>query len=945
MKEKIMIIDGNSILFRAFYAMPPLKTKKGQYTNAVYGFLSMMYKLLDDYSPEYICVAFDPKKPTFRHQQYSEYKAGRAKAPDELVQQFELIRTVLNTHNIKCVEIEGFEADDVAGTMSKLSVQNGIDVYLVTSDKDYLQLVDDRVKVVLTKKGATNIKEMDRAAIFEDYEIRPEEFVDLKALMGDQSDNIPGVSGVGEKTAIKLIKEYHNLDNLYSNIDNIKGKLREKLETDKMQAYMSKTLAQIVIDIPVEIDFDEYRYKEADATKLSKLYDELEFRNFKKRIKSEDVTADSKEINIEKAPNAQFSIFDIQQDTEDEKAVNYSESLNNSENQFNIVDKINFEINYIDDSKLDTINEIKAQALESKKLALKILLDADRALYSKAVAIALSSGFKVIYYIDINENNEKRVFESLRDIFEDKNIKKIGHDLKSDIIYLFKNDISLKGINFDSEIAKYVLNPSDSSYKIDRLSYEYLNFDMPSATEYIGSGKSSISFKDLNIEKRKQYLYNYIYAVINLEDIMIKEIEKLNMHDLFYNIEIPLIEVLAYMEFVGFKLDLNILDELGDKFNNKLRLLEEVIYEFVGERFNINSPKQIGVILFEKLKLTAVKKTKTGYSTDIEVLEKLKTEHPVINKIIEYRQLTKLNSTYIDGLKAVVDNSNNRVHSVLNQTIAATGRISSTEPNLQNIPVRTDEGREIRKAFIAENGFVLVDADYSQIELRVLAELSNEERLIDAFKNHEDIHTKTASEVFKVKLEEVTPVMRSRAKAVNFGIIYGISDFGLSKDLDISRKEAKEYIENYLGFYRNIDKYMKDIVNQGKKDLYVETYFGRRRYIPELESRNFNIRSFGERIALNTPVQGTAADIIKIAMIRVYNSLKESNMKSRLLLQVHDELIVEAHIDEVEKVKEILKNEMENAVLGFRVHLDADINVGANWYESKWWRNELWWCH
>lgn len=935
MNDKIMIIDGNSILFRAFYAMPPLKTKKGQYTNAVYGFLSMMYKLLDDYSPEYVCVAFDPKKPTFRHEQYSEYKAGRAKAPDELVQQFDLIRTVLNTHNIKCIEIEGFEADDVAGTMSKLSVQNGIDVYLVTSDKDYLQLVDDKVKVILTKKGATNTKEMDRDAIFEDYEITPEEFVDLKALMGDQSDNIPGVSGVGEKTAIKLIKEYHNLDNLYSNIDNITGKLKEKLETDKMQAYMSKTLAQIVTDIPVEINFDEYKYREADSTKLSKLYDDLEFRNFKKRIKIENVTDDNKEIKTEEALNAQFSIFDIQQETEDKKIVENSDSLKNSENGLKVSSTDNFQINYIDDTNFDYINEIKVQAIESKKLALKILLDGDRALYSNAVAIALSSGDKKIHYIDINENNEKKVFEALRDIFEDKNIKKIGHDLKSDIIYLLKNDISLKDINFDSEIAKYILNPSDSSYKIDRLSYEFLNIDIPSNPDYLGTGKSSLSFKDLNIEKRKQYLYNYIYTVINIEDIMIKEIEKLNMHDLFYNIEIPLIEVLAYMEFVGFKLDLNVLDELGDKFNKKLKLLEEVIYEFSGERFNINSPKQLGVILFEKLNLTAAKKTKTGYSTDIEVLEKLKTEHPVINKIIEYRQLAKLNSTYIDGLKAVVNTNNNRVHSILNQTIAATGRISSTEPNLQNIPVRTDEGREIRKAFIAENDYILVDADYSQIELRVLAELSNEERLIDAFKNHEDIHTKTASEVFKVKLEEVTPIMRSRAKAVNFGIIYGISDFGLGRDLDISRKEAKEYIENYLGFYKNIDSYMKNIVIQGKKDSYVETYFGRRRYIPELESRNFNIRSFGERIALNTPVQGTAADIIKIAMIRVYNSLKENNMKSRLLLQVHDELIVEAHKDEVDKVKEILKNEMENAVQGFRVHLDADINVGDNWYESK----------
>lgn len=918
MKEKIMIIDGYSVLFRAFYAMPPLKTKKGLYTNAVYGFLSMMYKLLDDYSPDYICVAFDPKTPTFRHEQYNEYKAGRAKAPDELVQQFDLIRTVLNTHNIKSVEIDGFEADDVAGTLSKLSVQKGIDVYLVTSDRDYLQLVDDNVKVILTKKGATNIKEMDRAAILEDYEITPEEFVDLKALMGDQSDNIPGVSGVGEKTAIKLIKEYHDIDNLYANIDKITGKLKEKLEADKMQAYMSKSLAKIITDIPVEVDLEEYKYKEADGVKLSKLYDELEFRVFKKRIKNENISSSNEEVKKEE--NAQFSIFDLQPNSE-VKGVN------------NVTEKI--EINIVD-ANLDNIDEIKSQAKKNKKLALKILLDADRALYSKAIAIALSTGDNKIYYIDINENNKKEVFEALRDIFENNDIKKIGHELKSDSIYLLKNNISLKGISFDSEIAKYILSPSDSSYKIERLSYEYLSIDIPSSADYLGTGKASVSFKDLNIEKRKQYLYNYIYTVLNIEDIMIKEIEKLNMHELFYSIELPLIEVLAYMEFVGFKLDLNVLDELGEKFNNKLKLLEEAIYELAGERFNINSPKQLGVILFEKLNLTAAKKTKTGYSTDIEVLDKLKNEHPIINKLIEYRQLAKLNSTYIDGLKTVVDTTNNRVHSILNQTVAATGRISSTEPNLQNIPVRTEEGREIRKAFIAEDGYVLVDADYSQIELRVLAELSNEERLIEAFKNHEDIHSKTASEVFKVKLEDVTPVMRSRAKAVNFGIIYGISDFGLSKDLDISRKEAKEYIENYLSFYKNIDSYMKNIVKQGKKDLYVETYFGRRRYIPELESRNFNIRAFGERIALNTPVQGTAADIIKIAMIRVYNALKENNMKSRLLLQVHDELIVEAHKDEVDKVKEILKHEMENAVQGFKVHLDADINVGDNWYESKW---------
>lgn len=913
MKSKIMIIDGNSILFRAFYAMPPLKTKKGQYTNAVYGFLNMLYKLLDDYSPEYICVAFDPKKPTFRHEQYSEYKAGRAKAPNELVEQFELIRSVLKTHNIKCVEIEGFEADDVAGTMAKASKENDMEVYLVTSDKDYLQLVTENVKVLLTKKGVTNIKEMDRTAINEDYEIQPEEFVDLKALMGDQSDNIPGVSGVGEKTAIKLIKDYHNLDNLYEHIDEIKGKLKEKLENDKMQAYMSKTLAQIVTDIPVDIDFEEYKFIKADDNTLYKLYDELEFKNFKKRVQP---TSDIQSILVTDNNNSQVSIFDM--------------SSNNSNTDNVSVIKPNI----IEVEDLSLINELIQKANKSKKLVVKLLLDNNRVLQSNAVAIGLSACDNSIYYFDIDSSKESELFDKLKSVLEDKNIKKIGHDIKPDMVYMMKKNITLNGVSFDSAIGEYILNPSENSYSIDKLASKFLEINIPSDSDYLGSGKAIKSFKDLEKEKRKQYVYDYIDVVIKLENKIIEKIEELNMTELYYGIEIPLIEVLAYMEFQGFKIDTKILDELSTRFNQKLAILESVIYEMAGEKFNINSPKQLGVILFEKLNLEVVKKTKTGYSTDIEVLEKLKNSHPIIKKIIEYRSLTKLNSTYVDGLRAVVD-ENSRVHSNLNQTITSTGRISSTDPNLQNIPTRTEEGKEIRRAFIAEDGYTLVDADYSQIELRVLAELAGENKLIDAFEHHEDIHSKTASEVFKVPMKDVTPSMRSRAKAVNFGIIYGISDYGLGRDLDIPRKEAKEYISNYLGYYDSIDRYMKDIVEQGKKDLYVETYFGRRRYIPELESRNFNIRSFGERIALNTPVQGTAADIIKIAMISVYQRLKENNMKSRLLLQVHDELIVEAYSNEVEKVKEILKNEMENAVQGFRVHLDVDINVGDSWYESK----------
>ncbi|MGD9569530.1 MAG: DNA polymerase I [Sedimentibacter sp.] len=902
MNNKIMILDGNSILFRAFFAMPPLKTKKGQYTNAVYGFLSMLYKLLDTYSPEYICVAFDPKKPSFRHEQYKDYKATRAKAPNELVEQFQLIRDVLEIHNIKCIEIEGFEADDVAGTFANLAEEQGADVYLVTSDKDYLQLIDENTKVILTKKGVTNTEEMDVKAMNDTYGITAAQFVDLKALMGDPSDNIPGVGGVGEKTALKLIQEYGSLDNIYENIDSIKGKLKERLETDKMQAYMSQTLARIIIDIPVEFKLDEYKIQKPDSKRLLSLYDELEFRTFKKRVAEEE----SEEKN-------QISMFD-------------TETIN-EKTTFNKID-----IKYIDNE--DDIKEAIKNIEKDKKLGIKFLLDKDRAIYSHAVAIGISD-LSNIYYIDLDKVDERKSLEILKNVFQREDIKTIGHSIKNEVIYLMKNNIALNNISFDSEIGKYILEPSESSYSIDKIAYEYLKEEIPSENDILGTGKKRLTFKELDLEKRKSYLYNYMSTVIKTEKLIEDEIKELEMTDLFNIIELPLIEVLAYMEYVGFKVDTDVIDNLGYHFQEKISSLEKEIYEMAGECFNINSPKQLTVILFEKLGLPVIKKTKTGISTDAEVLDRLKSEHEIVNKIVEYRQMVKLNSTYVEGLKNVVSKDTGRVHSSFNQTIAATGRISSTEPNLQNIPTRTDEGRELRKAFIAEDGYILCDADYSQIELRVLAHLADEQNLIEAFANNKDIHTKTASQVFHVRMEDVTPEMRSRAKAVNFGIVYGISDYGLSRDLNIPRKEAKMYIDNYLSFFSNIDKYMKNIVERGKKDGYVTTYFGRRRNIPELASRNFNIRSFGERIALNTPVQGTAADIIKAAMVGVYKRLKNNKMKSRLVLQVHDELIIEAYEPELEEVKIILKEEMENVVDSFKVKLKSDVNVGRSWYDAK----------
>lgn len=894
--KKLMILDGNSLLFRAFYALPPLKTKKGQFTNAVYGFLSMLYKIIDTYSPDYLCVAFDPEKPTFRHEKYKDYKANRQKAPNELVQQFQLIRDVLDVHNIKRVEIEGFEADDISGTFAYAAKDHGAEVYLVTGDRDYLQLIDENIKVILTKKGITNTVEMDLKAMEEEYGLTPEQFIDLKALMGDSSDNIPGVAGVGEKTALKLMQEYKSLDNIYANIDKIKGKLGERLLSDKLQAYMSQTLARIITDIPLEFNLEDYRVQKPDTKKLADLYDELEFRQFKKRLMEK----------ADQEAGEQMSLFDGERTQRVE----------------------NIDIIYIDsEDKLNDISNIN-------RASIKFLFDGERALTSKALALGISDGEK-IYYIDFEKADEKKALENLREIFESKEIPIWGHNLKNEIIYLMRKNIQVSNIEFDSEIGKYLLNPSESSYSIDRIAYEFLNLEIPSENQILGTGVKRKTFRDIDLEQRKAYIFNCLNTVNKVHKSMTQNIEDLKMTSLYKEIELPLIEVLAYMEFVGFKVDLKILEKLGLHFQEKTRELEKEIYDLAGETFNINSPKQLAVILFDKLSLPIIKKTKTGISTDIEVLESLSSEHPIVEKIIEYRSMVKLNSTYVEGLKNEVNKDTGRVHSIFNQTIASTGRISSTEPNLQNIPTRTEEGRELRKAFVAEDDYILCDADYSQIELRVLSHLADEKNLIEAFAQDLDIHAKTASQVFHVNLADVTPEMRSRAKAVNFGIVYGISDYGLSRDLKIPRKEAKKYIDNYMKYYSSIEKYMKDIVEKGKRDGYVTTYFGRRRYIPELSSRNFNIRSFGERIALNTPVQGTAADIIKAAMVGVYKRLKDNNMKSRLILQVHDELIVEAYKDELEEVKTILKEEMENVVDDFKVRLKSDINTGRSWYDAK----------
>nr|WP_278244307.1 DNA polymerase I [Caldisalinibacter kiritimatiensis] len=883
-----MILDGNSLLYRAFFALPPLTTKDGVYTNGVYGFLTMYYKLIEKYNPDYVGVAFDPKKPTFRHKEYEEYKAGRAKTPDELLSQFPILKEVLDKLGVTRLEIDDYEADDVAGTLAKFGEKHDLEVIIVTGDKDYLQLASDNTTVLITKKGITNLVEYDKDGVIDRYQITPEQFVDMKGLMGDKSDNIPGVPGVGEKTAIKLLKQFDSIEGVYENISEVSGKkLKERLIENQQQALMSKRLAKIITNIPLDIELDELKKEVPDNDALIKMYKELEFNSLLKKVKGNSDTSKKIEQDVEVVVNK------------------------------------------------EKIEDIIKQVDRKKRLVLKFLVDGEYPLKDDILALGIKIDEDKSYYIDFEQLNLEETLRIFKEIIESNDIKKSGHNLKKDILVFLKHNIHMQGIYFDSMIGQYLIAPSQNKYSLKNLAYEYLTIDIKNEEEILGKGRKKKAFKELQLEERVEFLSNQLNVIYNIEQPIIEKIEVQNMYKLYNEVEIPLIEVLASMEYEGFKVDVDKLNELGEEFDKKIEGLTKSIYDLAGEEFNINSPKQLGKILFEKLELPVIKKTKTGYSTSAEVLEKLSGEHDIIEKILEYRQITKLKSTYVDGLMSVIDGNTGKVHSSFNQTITTTGRISSTEPNLQNIPIKTEEGRKIRKVFVPQSEeYKLVDADYSQIELRVLAHISDDEKLKEAFFTDEDIHTKTASEVFGVPKEEVTSIMRSRAKAVNFGIMYGISDYGLSRDLKISRKEAKQYIENYLSNYKKVKEYMSNVIKCGKEKGYVETILNRRRYLPELKSRNYNVRSFGERMAMNTPIQGSAADIIKIAMVNVYKELKTRNMESKLILQVHDELIIEAHKDELEEVKSLLKSLMEDAV-ELSVPLKADMNTGDSWYDTK----------
>ena len=881
MNKTLVIIDGNSIINRAFYALPEMSNKEGLKTNAIYGFTNMLLKIIDTYNPTHISVAFDRKAPTFRHIEFKEYKAGRKKMPDELREQFEPLKDLLDKFNIHRLEIDGYEADDIIGTVSKIAEDNGFKVYIVTGDKDAIQLASNKTTTLITKKGVGEVEEYDYDSVIEKYEMTPTQFIDLKGLMGDKSDNIPGVPGIGEKTGIKLIKEFSSIEGIFDNIDSIKGSTKKKLEENKELAIMSKKLATIIRDVPVEFNLEELEYGNYNTKDILDVFKYLGFTSLIPRIGNLD---ESEEI----------------------------------------VNEANVEI-----SKLEDIDEFINKVKENNELIIKTVTREGNILDKRIKYIFLSVDGKKIYYV------EEDSIHKLEYIFTSNEIKKLGYNLKDDYISLKPYGIKLENIYFDITIAEYLIDSmSSTSYECSAIAMKYLTKKVKTKEELLGKGVKAKKYQDLDFEELSSHISQIIDTVKSVMPIMEENLKESNMDGLLYHVEMPLVEVLADMEYEGVKVDKEKLNELGSQFKEIIKKLESEIYKISGEEFNINSPKQLGVILFEKLGLPVIKKTKTGYSTNAEVLDKLKDQSPIIDKIIEYRQIVKLNSTYVEGLLSIINPIDGRIHSSFNQTITTTGRISSTEPNLQNIPVKLEMGRNIRKVFISDKECKLVDADYSQVELRVLAHMSQDETMIDAFKHNEDIHTKTASQVFNVSMDEVTSKQRSDAKAVNFGIVYGKSDFGLSEDLNIPVKQAKEYIENYFNKYNKIKEFMDNIIDDASSNGYVTTILNRRRYIPEIKSSNFMLRNAGKRAAMNAPIQGSAADIIKIAMINVYKKLEENNLKSKLILQVHDELIVEAVDSEIDIVKKIVKDEMENAVC-LDVNLDVDLNIGDSWYDTK----------
>lgn len=853
---KLLVLDGNSILNRAFYGIKLLTTKDGRYTNAIYGFMNILLKLEEEVKPDAVAVTFDLKAPTFRHKMYDGYKANRKGMPAELAEQMPVLKELLTALGYKIVTKEGFEADDVIGTLSAQIGEND-QCFIATGDRDSLQLVRENVNVLLasTKMGRAETNVYDIPRIQEEYGVTPRQMIDIKALMGDSSDNIPGVAGIGKKTAEDLIQRFGSLDRIYADLEtlDIKPGVRQKLAADRDMAYLSYKLGTIELNAPVDTEISHY---------------------------------------VKDAPNVQ-------------EATDILVSLE----MFKILEKLNLQAGG---------DRAEAKPMEQKKLPVKCGLKSAEEVSEKGKVYFYLINETTVYFqtedsvlcADLADEAQKAVFLTL---LADENIEKYVYSSKEVFAVALQNDVQLKSVKMDITLAAYLLNPNAKDYDLHRLLQEYCPRQ--------------------NAAESEEELLSDCANLISLSEKLAVRLEQNEQETLLSTIEIPLAEVLASMEQVGVLVDRAGIERFNDMLTGQIAELQDRIYTLAGEEFNINSPKQLGHILFEKLQIPTKKKTKSGYSTNAEVLESLSGEYEIVREVLEYRTLAKLKSTYCEGLLKVICDDG-RIRSCFNQTETRTGRISSTEPNLQNIPVRQELGREMRKFFMAGEGNLLVDADYSQIELRVLADIADDKEMIDAFNNDTDIHAVTASQVFHMPLQMVTPLMRSRAKAVNFGIVYGIGAFSLSKDIGVTRQEADRYIKDYLHLYAGVDRYMQEVVEQAKKDGYVKTLFARRRYLPELASSNGMLRAFGERVARNMPIQGTAADIIKIAMIRVYRRLKEEKCQAKLILQIHDELIVEAPEEEAEKVKKIVSEEMENACQ-MKVRLKSDANIGKTWYDAK----------
>lgn len=876
LKKKLVMIDGNSIAYRAFFALPLLNNEKGVYTNAVYGFTTMLLKVIEEEKPTHLLVAFDAGKTTFRHKTFQEYKGGRQKTPPELSEQFPLLRELLDAFQIKRYEKENYEADDIIGTLAKEAASKDWEVKVFSGDKDLLQLVSPKVTVAITRKGISNVDTYDEAAILEKYGLTPIQIIDMKGLMGDASDNIPGVPGVGEKTAIKLLKEFGSIEKVLDSIEAISGeKLKEKLTDNKEQAMMSKQLATIYCEVPVEMSLDESSFGEYDEQKVASLFKELEFKSLVER-------------------------YDMG-GTENTEAI--------EELDYTIATEI-------------TANMLTADSA----IVVEVLAEN----YHQADVIGLAI---------VNENGRffiatELAFESteFKNWAKNKEAKKAIFDAKRAVVALGWKGIELEGINFDLAIASYIIDPSAASDEVADIANRKGKRIVASDEAIYGKGAKR---KIPEREVLAAHLTKKANTVYTLREEVNKELTDNKLKQLFYELEMPLTIILGKMEMTGIKVDIEQLKIMGKDLHQQLEKLASEIHRLAGVKFNINSPKQLGEVLFEKLNLPVIKKTKTGASTSADVLEKLASKHEIIPSILHYRQLGKLNSTYIEGLLKVVHGDTHKIHTIFNQALTQTGRLSSTEPNLQNIPIRLEEGRKIRKSFIpSESDWIIFAADYSQIELRVLAHIANDENLIEAFNQGMDIHTRTAMDVFHVGKDEVTSLMRRNAKAVNFGIVYGISDYGLSQNLGITRKEAGNFIERYLNSFPGVKNYMDDIVQEARELGYVTTLLHRRRFLPEISSRNFNLRSFAERMAMNTPIQGTAADIIKKAMVDIIARIEKEGMEAKLLLQVHDELIFEAPKAELTKLIEIVPEVMESAIK-LKVPLKVDYSYGNSWYEAK----------